>query len=384
MVLNKKLESQAILDGMGQGILIFDSANRLIQENRAARTFLGPDLKLIRSEGWAAAMMLFNTRLTDPNHSIEAVRKRALDSERPIRFHTYRAGEYVPCWAAAIHGPGGEVYTMITIDLPDWSALSELLEDYLGEVRSAVDATAGHARLIERTIELTTDTAAVAHLSSRLNGFTRVIAVHMYRLRMLTELIERLEHVRTGKMREQVRRHRRKVVLADFMEDFLEELDEETLVDPESDRGNNRRRIKSAIPQKLAVAASSQPLAHILRDLLRNAIMYSMKATPIKLLAFASPTDNMVQIDVIDEGYGIRGSEAERVFLPFMRSRQPQVLGEFGYGISLYLCRHEVEAMNGRIWFESEEGVGTTFSVKLPMWRDDPAPAENASSPLPK
>ena len=73
---------------------------------------------------------------------------------------------------------------------------------------------------------------------------------------------------------------------------------------------------------------------------------------------------------VIDEGYGIRASDSERVFLPFTRSRQPQIMGEFGYGLSLYLCKNEVEAMNGRIWFESEEGTGTTFSIKLPGWRE--------------
>ena len=41
-------------------------------------------------------------------------------------------------------------------------------------------------------------------------------------------------------------------------------------------------------------------------------------------------------------------------------------MGEFGYGLGLHLCKNEIEAMNGRIWFESEEGTGTTFSIKLP------------------
>jgi signal transduction histidine kinase len=77
-----------------------------------------------------------------------------------------------------------------------------------------------------------------------------------------------------------------------------------------------------------------------------------------------------VQIDVIDQGYGIRAKEADRVFAPFQRARQPQIIGEFGYGLSLYLAKAEVEAMGGRIWYESEEGVGSTFSVKLPTWKE--------------
>ena len=47
---------------------------------------------------------------------------------------------------------------------------------------------------------------------------------------------------------------------------------------------------------------------------------------------------------MIDQGYGIRAKEADRVFAPFQRARQPQIIGEFGYGLSLYLAKAEVEA----------------------------------------
>jgi two-component system sensor histidine kinase VicK len=70
---------------------------------------------------------------------------------------------------------------------------------------------------------------------------------------------------------------------------------------------------------------------------------------------------------VHDDGYGIRESDHDRVFTPFQRARQPQIISEFGYGLAIYLCKHEVEAMNGRIWFDSAEGAGTTFSIALPV-----------------
>ena len=44
-----------------------------------------------------------------------------------------------------------------------------------------------------------------------------------------------------------------------------------------------------------------------------------------------------------------------------------QIISEFGYGLAMYLCKHEVEAMNGRIWFDSAEGIGTTLSIALPV-----------------
>ncbi len=370
MISETGLDSQTVLDALSQGILIFDNANRLVQENAAAHAILGADLKLIRSEGWAAAAMLFNTRLTDPTKMVETARTVADESGKPVRFHMYRSGERVPCWISTLRrDESAETYTMITIETPDWTAIADLSEKYLDEVREVVTATHGHAQLIDQSLIRAKPTDTAEQLGKRIGGFTRVIDMHMIRLLALTDLVERLERVRTGAVRELIHQKTRRVVLYDFMEDFLEGLSETDLVDPESSAGDLRQRIFTVIPQKVAIATAPDALAQVLRDILRNAIMYSMRGTPIKIVAYGN-RESSVQIDVIDEGCGIRATESERVFLPFTRSRQPQVMGEFGYGLSLYLCRNEVEVMNGRIWFESEEGVGTTFSLKLPAWRD--------------
>jgi len=87
-----------------------------------------------------------------------------------------------------------------------------------------------------------------------------------------------------------------------------------------------------------------------------------------------------IQIDMVDQGYGIRAKEQERVFEEFKRARQPQIIGEFGYGLSLALCKHEVAAMNGTMWFKSEENVGTTFSLRLPAWKDAPSSSDSDTS----
>ena len=271
----------------------------------------------------------------------------------------------------------GQPYLMLAFDAPDWTALSELVEGYLDEVREVVSATRGHVDLITQTIQRAKAGEPVEKLGKRVAGFTRVIQNHMYRLGRLTQMMERLEHIRTGRLRELIQADQQRVVVFDFFEDLLETLDDGGVIDPESDVGSPRRRIQLAIPGKLSVTAPPRHLTLVLRDILRNAIMYSSKSTPVNVIAYPHPRDNSVQIDVIDEGVGIRMSEVERVFQPFLRSRQPQIIGEFGYGLGLYLCKHEVEAMNGRIWFESEEGVGTTFSVKLPGWIDANSSSES-------
>ena len=380
MVFDKQLNYQSVLDGLGSGILIFDDEDRLVMENLSARNLLGADLKLIRASGWTAASALFNSRTNPGTETADAARKRALESARPVRFRVYRAGEYIPCWASTVYATSGEAFTMITLEVADWSAMTDLLDHFRDEVEHAATATMGHTKLIANTLKSPKKNETTEALGKRVAGFVTLITTHMHRQERLMKLFNRLELIRTGKLAEMVRNDRKKLNLANFIEDFIEGLPEVTLIDPETEQQDYRARITSSIPDDLMIYAPPGRVADILHDLLRNAIMYSMKATPIMIMANSSTGNQSVQIDVVDEGYGIRAKEFERVFAPFERARQPQIIGEFGYGLSLYLCKQEVEAMSGKIWFESEEGVGTTFSFKLPQWRDDATQPSLSSS----
>ncbi len=375
------LDTQAILDALGHGVLIFSGDGDLIQHNIMAGTILGTDLNLIKSGGWSVAMELFDTDSQPLDLQMDAVREKALQSERPVRFNIFRSGSYVPCWAAALHGADGEVYTMLTLDVPDWAMVSNVIDRFRKEMRDAVDSTIGHINLIERTLKQDDDddkSAAAAKIERRVGGFTRLINIHMHRARRLMTLLNRLQAIRTDTLRENVRNTRKKINVFDYAEDFIEELDEIQLLDPESETHDYRSRIKTDIGDDLAVNASPAYLTSALREMLRNAIMYSLIGTPITLRV--QQKNQNVQFDVVDEGYGVRDKERTRVFEPFIRARQPQIISEFGYGVALYLCKHEIEAMNGRLWFTTEEGVGTTVSMLLPAWREPDTSASDAAS----
>jgi len=178
--------------------------------------------------------------------------------------------------------------------------------------------------------------------------------------------MQRLEAIRTGELRKQIREERRRLRLLTFIEDLLEDFAEEALADPDMGQDDLRDRVVLSVPQDLEILASPSHLNYILRDILRNAACYSPAGALIAVTATRGPSGNSVRIDVIDKGCGIRQSEQSRVFLPFQRSRQPQVIAVDGYGLSLYLARTELEVMGGSIGFQSEEGAGSTFSLSLP------------------
>jgi signal transduction histidine kinase len=72
-------------------------------------------------------------------------------------------------------------------------------------------------------------------------------------------------------------------------------------------------------------------------------------------------------VSVTDTGGGIPEAERRRVFTRLYRADNPLIhgLGETGVGLSV--AKTLIEGHGGRIWVESEEGVGSTFSFLLPV-----------------
>jgi K+-sensing histidine kinase KdpD len=252
------------------------------------------------------------------------------------------------------------------------------LDKFQSEIKESIRATHGHIDLISQDMAYQDPDASIEYFSKRITGFTKLIGIHMHRSERFLTMLERMEDIRVGRLPQRLEERYRKIDLKNYMEDFVEELDEIILVDPETPAHDHRSRLEIEIHEDIAIRASALYLTRILHDILGNAIMYSMVATPIKIAMTVKGKN--AQIDIVDEGYGVRDSERERVLQPFSRARQPQIIAEFGYGLSLYLGKYEVEAMNGRMWYESNEGVGSTFSLMLPLWTDQSVSSSSQTS----
>jgi two-component system sensor histidine kinase KdpD len=109
-------------------------------------------------------------------------------------------------------------------------------------------------------------------------------------------------------------------------------------------------------------------LEHVLFNLLSNAAKYTPAGTLIQLRALRE--EDRVRIEIIDEGYGIRPADLDRIFDKFYRGKRqgPQ---SPGIGLGLAICRGYVAAMGGRIAARNRtDRGGAVFTVTLPV----PAP----------
>jgi signal transduction histidine kinase len=110
---------------------------------------------------------------------------------------------------------------------------------------------------------------------------------------------------------------------------------------------------------------------HILQDILDAIISNAVSYTPDRGwidINIIEQREHMV-VKVLDTGVGISKSEQARIFLRFFRGAQAKLISPQGNGLGLFLAKRLIEEANGSMWFESEEGKGSTFFVKIPKAR---------------
>ena len=120
-------------------------------------------------------------------------------------------------------------------------------------------------------------------------------------------------------------------------------------------------RVSDGVPP---VTADKDQARQVLVNLVENAVKYSPGGGTIQLGLEAR--DGAVEFRVVDEGLGIPADEQARIFEKFYRLDPEMTRGIGGTGLGLYICSELLERMDGRIWVESQEGVGSTFSFELP------------------
>lgn len=113
-----------------------------------------------------------------------------------------------------------------------------------------------------------------------------------------------------------------------------------------------------------SVIGDEAQLSHVFQNLLSNAIKYRKPAEAPRVRVGARKLDGQWVISVRDNGIGFDQEQAERIFGLFKRLHREEEYP--GTGLGLAICKHIVERHRGRIWAESQPGVGSTFFVALP------------------
>ncbi|MFY8000992.1 MAG: ATP-binding protein [Candidatus Kapaibacteriota bacterium] len=126
-----------------------------------------------------------------------------------------------------------------------------------------------------------------------------------------------------------------------------------------------RIAIHCEIPSEALVLVDEIAIQQVLENILSNAVKYSPHGKNIHILVRTEST--FVRIEVQDEGPGLSEDDKTKLFGKFARLSARPTGGEHSTGLGLSIVKRMVEAMNGRVWCESELGQGARFIVELPQ-----------------
>jgi two-component system phosphate regulon sensor histidine kinase PhoR len=138
-------------------------------------------------------------------------------------------------------------------------------------------------------------------------------------------------------------------------------------------------RIDLDLPDHVSpVRGDEDRLGQVLVNLLHNAVKFSPNGGRLVVGVREDPGE--VRVWVGDPGIGVPRADLARIFERFYKVDRARVRGRGGTGLGLSIARHVVESHGGRIWAESEEGLGSTFIFTVPV---APAGPTTGDSPGP-
>ena len=223
-------------------------------------------------------------------------------------------------------------------------AKSEFLSRMSHELRTPLNAIIGFSQLLIRDKENPLNDAQKDDLTTITKAGTNL-------LELINEILD-LTKIESGKL---------EVTLNEV---FLEPLIEEVLNLAKPFAIENEIEVKIEKFENFSIRADFFRIKQVLFHLLSNAIKYNQKKGNVLIKAIKD--EGFATIEISDTGYGIPIDKQGRLFEPFDRLDLDEAKIE-GSGIGLTISNYLIKLMNGKLEFESAEGEGTTFFIRMPL-----------------
>jgi signal transduction histidine kinase len=358
--------TQAVLQGLTVGILVTDAHGVIQQANMAAEALLDADAEELKG--------LELAEISSDERWLRAV-ATAGDGEA-VRLKMQGAGNTLMCDLAPLpHVGRSEEGQRLVVVFQDITAAMEEQRQRLNLVQD-LDALRVQDRLALAE-ELRTPTTTIINyadllLGEAVGGLSN--AQHKF-LARIKSVAERIAQMADDLAREaspdplQTKSQRQRV--------DVRQLIETTVAESYRQLEDRSITLELELPDDLpAVKTDPDCLRRVLSDLLSNACLASAEGGQIRVQAAEAPAvveqeavslngDGFVMVSVIDSGGGLSDEALQQVFDRSRPSQTPPGLGESGAGLAW--AKTLVEAQGGRLWVESENGVGTTFRFVLPV-----------------
>jgi two-component system sensor histidine kinase SenX3 len=331
--------ARAVLEALPVAVLVVDVAEEVLLGNRAAR-----ELGLIR-DGVLAALPQLRRLVRHTRRTMEA---QQADLEVPL----FRVGRAPAVFLARAAPVGDGTVAVLLEDVTEARRLEDVRRDFVANVSHELKTPVGALSLLAEALQdASDDPTAVRRFAGRAQHEAQRLG------RLVQELID------LSRLQGAERLPDPSVVLVDRV--VAEALDR-TRTTAQS-RGIT---LTHAAEPGLTLLANEKQLVTAVVNLLDNAVSYSGEGSTVTVTARRE--DDAIEVSVADEGIGIPEKDLERVFERFYRSDPARSRATGGTGLGLAIVKHVATNHGGTVRVQSVEGLGATFTLRLPV-ADRPA-----------
>ncbi len=343
--------TSAITSSLVEGVYVVDTAGRCTFVNPAAEQMLGWTSAELHGKDVSVVIPIHAargaSRAAAPVSLMDVLRFGMTKRNADAVFGHRGGGRFPTAYSAApILMDGQVVGAVITFrDMSDVRRLQRKREEYLAlithDLRAPLTAILGRAQLLVRWL--------TQHGLAREAASAKVVVESSLRMNDMIE--EVLTRNRTDAATEA--QDRSSIDLVTVVRHMIEQT-----IAPD----DHARVTLDAVPTLLVVVEVAQ-IERVIVNVLTNAVKFSPRDTPIVVHVYQQATDAIVA--VTDQGIGIAPEDLPNLFEKHYRAQTAEQIE--GNGLGLYGSRLIVEAHGGRLWAESTIGVGSTFTITLPL-----------------
>lgn len=352
--------NELVLQSVHEGVIIVDAAGNIQLANPAAESMLGHTADELLGISHVSVVRLLDktgAAIGEAENPISRALKDGQFSEtRNLDLLSADNNKVAPISLVVAPTEGAEAWLVVTFrdiakELREERARNDFISTASHEMRTPVASIEGYLGLAMNPRTATVDERGLMYLQK-----AHEASQHLGRL--FQNLLD------TTKLDDgQIRPHFEPVELTSLVKSIADaqvpNIEKKGL---KYQFGNEA--VDGKIINQLIYASVDQDF---LREILNNLIENAIKYTAAGWITVSLSADSYnVRIIVSDTGMGIPREELGHVFQKFYRvdNRDTREIG--GTGLGLYLVKQRVEAMNGKVWAESELGQGTRFIVLLP------------------
>jgi two-component system phosphate regulon sensor histidine kinase PhoR len=348
-----------VLETMAEGVLLIDRTGRIVLANGSLRMMVASSGQLVGKEPIEA---IRNNELAEIIENVGRTQSPATGEVELIGILPRR----VLVRAAPLTVSGNEGVVVVLSDVTELRRLETLRRDFVANVSHELRTPIAAIRAAAETLE-----GGALDDPQAARDFIGMIARHADRLHELVEDLLELSRIEAQKLDLQA-----------APVDARELIDHMISLYALSAARREVVLQAGACPADLTLSTDRRALEQILSNLIDNAIKYASRGAKVTLSA--AQTEGEIRIAVADTGPGIAAKHLPRLFERFYRVDRGRSRDVGGTGLGLSIVKHLTEALGGHVFVESLPGVGSTFTIHLPVKLTGSMPAtpeEARSSP---